>query len=164
MTGRILSINISPGGLPKRPVAAANLTPAGLEGDSWAHPRIHGGPEKAVLLLASETIEELARRGYPVYPGALGENLTTEGLDRRQLRIGQQLRAGGAWLEISKVRSPCANLDVYGAAIKQEIYDQQVKAGDPSSPRWGMSGFYARVIRPGVVHTDDIISVVATLA
>ncbi len=164
MTGRILSINISPGGLPKRPVAAANLTPAGLEGDSWAHPRIHGGPEKAVLLLASETIEELARRGYPVYPGALGENLTTEGLDRRQLRIGQQLRAGGAWLEISKVRSPCANLDVYGAAIKQEIYDQQVKAGEPSSPRWGMSGFYARVIRPGVVHTDDIISVVATLA
>ncbi|MFB3829100.1 MAG: MOSC domain-containing protein [Bryobacteraceae bacterium] len=164
MTGRILSINVSPGGLPKRPLAAANLTPRGVEGDSWAHPRIHGGPEKAVLVLDSETLEELSRRGYPVYPGALGENLTTAGLDRRQLRIGQLLRAGEAWLEITRIRVPCASLEVYGPAIRQEIYDQRVKAGDVSSPRWGMSGFYARVIRPGTVHAEDIISVVATLA
>jgi MOSC domain-containing protein YiiM len=79
-------------------------------------------------------------------------------------RIGQQLRAGGALLEISKVRGPCMALDVYGPAIKQEIYDQQVNAGDPASPRWGRSGFYARVIKPGPVHPEDFISVLATLA
>jgi MOSC domain-containing protein YiiM len=78
---------------------------------------------QAVLLIAAETIDELKARGYPVFYGALGENLTTRGLDRRQLRIGQQLRAGGAVLEITKVRGPCAALDVYGPAIKQEIYD-----------------------------------------
>lgn len=163
MTGTIIQINISPGGLPKRPIAGGTITPLGLAGDGWAHPQIHGGPHQAVLIIASETIDELRSRGYPVFYGALGENLTTRGLDRRQLRIGQQLRAGGALIEITKVRGPCAALDVYGPAIKQEIYDQQVKAGDPASPRWGMSGFYARVIQPGPVHPDDTIAVLTVV-
>jgi MOSC domain-containing protein YiiM len=140
------------------------LTPLGLAGDACAHPAIHGGPGQAVLLLAAEVIDELKSLGYPVFYGALGENLTTRGLDRRQLRIGQQLRAGGALIEITKVRGPCASLDIYGAAIKREIYDKQVKAGDPTSPRWGMSGFYARVLQPGHVRPDDIIVIVTTLA
>ena len=140
------------------------LTPLGLAGDACAHPAIHGGPGQAVLLLAAEVIDELKSLGYPVFYGALGENLTTRGLDRRQLRIGQQLRAGGALIEITKVRGPCASLDIYGAAIKREIYDKQVKAGDPTSPRWGLSGFYARVLQPGHVRPDDIIVIVTTLA
>lgn len=159
MGGTIIQINVSRGGLPKRAVASGMITPLGLAGDAFAHPQIHGGPNQAVLLIASETVDELRSRGYPVFYGALGENLTTRGLDRRDLRIGQQLRAGGAFIEITKVRGPCTALDVYGAAIKQEIYDQQVKAGDPSSPRWGMSGFYARVIRPGPVQPEDAILV-----
>ena len=161
--GIILQINISPGGLPKRPIAAGMITAQGLAGDRWAHPEIHGGPNQAVLLIAAESIDELRTRGYPVFYGAMGENLTTRGLDPSQLRIGQQLRAGGALLEITKVRGPCTALDVYGPAIKQEIYDSQVNAGDPTSPRWGMSGFYARVIQPGAVHPDDPITVLACL-
>ncbi len=140
------------------------ITAMGLAGDAHAHPNIHGGPLKAVLILASETVDELKAHGYPVFYGALGENLTTRGLDRRELRIGQQLRAGVALIEITKVRVPCATLDIYGPEIKNEIYDERVKAGDPASPRWGMSGFYARVLQPGAVHPNDIISVAATLA
>ena len=164
MTGTIVQINVSPGGLPKRAIAGGFLTPEGVEGDSWAHPRFHGGPEKAVLLVTAETIDELAARGYPLFYGALGENLTTRGLDRRYLRIGQQLRVGGGLIELTKIRIPCATLDVYGPQLKKEIYDARVKAGDPESPRWGMSGFYARVIQPGYVRPDDIIALVATLA
>ncbi|MGC9945305.1 MAG: MOSC domain-containing protein [Bryobacteraceae bacterium] len=155
--GVIIQINVSLGGIPKRPIAAGMISPLGLAGDAHAHPQIHGGLRQAVLLIAAETVDELKARGYPVYYGALGENLTTRGLDRRDLRVGHQLRAGGATLEIAKVRGPCAALDVYGPAIKQEIYDPLVKAGDPTSPRWGMSGFYARVIEPGPVHPDDPI-------
>jgi MOSC domain-containing protein YiiM len=117
-----------------------------------------------VLLIAAETVDELIARGYTLYYGALGENLTTRGLDRRQLRVGQILRAGGARLELTKVRVPCSSLDIYGPTLKQEIYDQRVKAGDPGSPRWGMSGFYASVIEPGPVRVHDIITVEATLA
>jgi MOSC domain-containing protein YiiM len=162
--GSIVQVNTSPGGIPKRPISSGMLTPLGLAGDNCAHPEIHGGEKQAVLLITSETIDDLKARGYPVFYGALGENLTTRGLDRRQLRIGQQLRAGGALLEITKVRGPCASLDIYGPAIKQEIYDIQVNGGDATSPRWGMSGFYARVLQPGPVRPDDIIVIMSTLA
>jgi len=162
--GSILQINVSLGGIPKRPIATGMITPLGLAGDACAHPQIHGGPRQAVLVIASETIDELRARGYPVFYGALGENLTTRGLDPRELRIGHQLRAGGAVLEITKVRGPCSTLDLYGPEIKQEIYDARVKAGDATSSRWGMSGFYTRVIQPGLVRVDDPILILSALA
>jgi len=161
--GVMVQVNISAGGLPKRPIAAGMITPLGIEGDRWAHPLIHGGERQAVLLIAAESIDDLRSAGYPVFYGALGENLTTRGLDRRQLRAGHQLRVGEALIEITKVRGPCAALDVYGAAIRSAIYDARVKAGDFSSPRWGMSGFYARVIQAGWVRPGDTISMVAAL-
>ena len=160
MTGSIVQISISPGGVPKRPVAEAEVTPEGIRGDSWAHPQIHGGPNQALLLITSEGIGQLIAQGYPVFPGALGENLTTLGLDRRQMRIGQRYRVGDVMLEITKMRSPCATLDVYGPSIKHAVYDAQVKAGDASSPRWGLAGFYARVLRGGMVRPKDIIELV----
>ncbi len=162
-SGVIIQISVSSGGIPKRAIPAGIITPLGLEGDACAHPEIHGGLRQAVLLIAAETIDELRARGYPVYYGALGENLTTRGLDRRQLRLGHQLRAGTAVLEITKVRGPCTALDVYGPAIKQEIYDLAVNAGDVTSPRWGMSGFYARVVQPGPVHPNDPIAILSAL-
>ena len=164
MTGRIIQINISRGGIPKRPVAEGNLTAAGVEGDSWAHPNIHGGPLQAVLLIASEAIEALLAKGYLVYPGALGENLTTEGMDPAAWRAGQQYRVGEALIELTKPRAPCNTLNVYGPAIQEEIYDSLVKARDPSSPRWALSGFYAKVVRPGLVFPGNTISRVSELA
>ena len=164
MTGHIVQINVSPGGLPKRPIADGALDSSGFAGDSWAHPKIHGGPNQAVLLIAAETIDTLRARGYPVYPGALGENLTTSGLDPALWRMGQQYRVGEAVIELTKVRAPCNALDVYGPGIKNEIYDSQVKAKNPASPRWALSGFYARVVRSGLVFPGNIISLVSELA
>src|SRR5579862_6929033 len=114
MIGRILQINISAGGIPKLPVQEAAVTCSGIEGDDWAHPQFHGGPKQALLLIAAEAIEELTSRGYPLFFGALGENLTTRGLDPRRLRLGDRLRMGDVYAEITKIRVPCATLDVYG--------------------------------------------------
>ena len=114
--------------------------------------------------MASEVVDELIGRGYPLYLGALGENLTSRGLDMRSLRIGDQIRAGGALLEITKPRGPCRQLDVYGEMLKNEIFDARVKQRDPSSPRWGMSGFYLSVVEQGPVQAGDIIAVVSHLA
>ena len=137
------------------------MTPRGLEGDDHAHPQVHGGPQKAVLLIANENIDHLKSLGYPVYPGALGENITTVGLDFRQLRFGQRFRVGQTFIELTRMRVPCSTLDIYndaGRRIQDAIYDMLVKAGDPSSPRWGLSGFYARVVEPGVIRQNDIIA------
>jgi MOSC domain-containing protein YiiM len=135
-----------------------------LQGDGHAHPGIHGGLRQAILLIAAETVEELQHRGYPLSFGSLGENFTTRGIDVRNLRIGDRLRAGGALLEITKPRGPCSQLDVYGPTLKNEIYDRRVKALDYTSPRWGMSGFYLSVVDPGPVAAGDIIAVVAHVA
>lgn len=151
MTGTIVQINISLGGVPKRPVPQSNLSQRGFDGDSWAHPQIHGGPKQTVLLIASEAIDSLRAKGYPVYAGALGENLTTEGLDPAQWRAGQQYRVGEAIIELTKVRTPCNTLKVYGLNIAQESHDNAL-------------GFYARVVRPGLVFPGNIISLVSALA
>ena len=160
MTGSIYQISVSRGGIPKLPIPHGFLGPLGIEGDAHARPQIHGGPRQAVLLIASEAIADLVDRGYPLFPGALGENLTTRGIDRRQMRVGQRYRIGEAVVELTKVRPPCNTLDVYGPSLKKEIYDPQVKAGDPSSPRWALSGFFASIVRSGNIRQNDIIALV----
>jgi MOSC domain-containing protein YiiM len=162
--GTILQVNISLGGLPKRPLEEGFIGPLGIEGDLHAHPQFHGGPNQAILIIASEAIEALKEQGYPLFYGAMGENLTTRGLEIRDIRMGDQIRAGGALLEITKPRGPCTQLDVYGETLKSVVYDAKVKARDHSSPRWGMSGFYASVVEPGPVRPGDPIAVVAKLA
>ncbi len=159
MTASVLQINTSPGGIPKWPVEQALLTAAGIDGDACRNPRSHGGPLQAVLLISSEVVEHLVQLGFPVFPGALGENLTTVGLDYHHLRVGQQLAIGATLIELTKVRVPCSTLDVYGSAIKQAIYDQAAKAGDASSPVWGHNGFYAKVIRGGSIAPGMPITV-----
>ncbi len=164
MYGTIIQVSISPGGLPKLPVPEGLVTPLGIEGDVHMHPNIHGGPKKAILLVSAEVVENLRERGYPLYFGALGENLTTRGIDFRRLRVGDQLRAGGALLEITRPRGPCTALDIFGETLKLDIFDARVQALDYTSPRWGMSGMYASVVEGGPVRPGDIIALVATTA
>lgn len=159
MHAHILQLNVSGGGLPKRPVASAFCGALGLTGDSHAHPAIHGGPRKAILIIASEIIEQLVSRGYPIYPGALGENITTRGLDIQSLRIGDRLHAGPALLEITQPRGPCSSLDVYGPEIKAEIHDEAVRRHDTSSPRWGISGLYAAVLEEAGIRCGDAVEI-----
>lgn len=147
----IVQVSRSRGGVPKRGVPQAMITTLGLEGDAWAHPNIHGGPTQRILVIAAEVVDELAARNFPVFYGALGENLTVRGVALESLRAGQTWRAGDAILELTKVRVPCATLDVYGPGIQREIYDAAVKRGDTTSPLWARSGFYASVRRPGMV-------------
>ena len=158
LRGSVVQVSISRGGVPKLAIAEGEIGPRGIVGDGWAHPQIHGGPRQSVLLISSEAISELTELGYPLYPGALGENITTAGLDRKQWRAGQRWRVGTAIIELTKVRAPCETLSVYGAGIQKAVYDPQVKAGDPSSPKWALGGFYASVIQPGLVRPGDLVS------
>jgi len=154
----IVQVSASRGGVPKRAIPVGRITVNGVEGDSWAHPEIHGGPFQAVLLLAEEALDALRLAGFPVFPGALGENLTTRGIDPHAWRAGQVWRVGSALLELTKIRTPCSTIKIYGEAIGRAVYDAQVNAGDHTSALWGYSGFYARVLREGVVRGGDAIS------
>ena len=154
--GKIVQVNVSAGGVPKLPVERAMVGPLGIEGDEHRY-RMHGGPRKALLLIASEVIHSLCSEGWPLFYGALGENLTTQDLDHRAWRAGQRFRCGDLILQLTEPRAPCKTLNPYGAGIQSRIYDKQVKAHDPTSAHWGESGFYAAVLNPGVVQPNDII-------
>lgn len=156
MRGRILQLNISPGGMPKHAILQAEITVQGILGDIQRNRKYHGGPDQALLLITQESLEEIKGKGFPVYAGALGENLTVSGLDRRQLRCGQRLRAGQAIIEITKLRQPCRHLDVYGTGIQAAVYDKKAL---PGMGPWGLAGFYCRVSQPGPIFPGDIIEV-----
>ena len=59
MHGSVVQISTSLGGLPKYPVDEATVHRLGIEGDAVAHPKFHGGPFQALLLVTEEGIEEL---------------------------------------------------------------------------------------------------------
>ena len=160
MTGVLAQINRSNGGLPKLPIPTpVMLHTDGVEGDRHRNLQLHGGPNKAVLMIAAEFVDSLITLGFPVFYGALGENLTVSGLDPGLWRAGQRYRLGAdAVIELTTLRTPCLNLDIYGPPIKSELYDAGCKSGDIASPRWAHGGFYARVIHPGLLfHGAPII-------
>ena len=158
MTGSVVQVSTSRGGVPKLPIEEGVITPLGIHGDVQAHPSIHGGTQQALLVISAEGVDDLATLGFPITYGSLGENITTRGLDRRFWRVGQRWRVGSAVIEFTKLRQPCDQLSVYGPGIQKAVFDAQVKAGDSLSPRWALGGFYASVVQPGVVRAGDPIA------
>jgi MOSC domain-containing protein YiiM len=156
----IVQVNISPGGVPKRPVPEGYVTFSRVKGDDWNDKRHHGFRDQALCLFSIELIEELNAEGFPLFPGALGENLTTEGIDYRKVRLGDVWLVGGqVSLRITKVRTPCRTITVYGNGIIRDLYDLDVKRGNVYTQKWGRSGYYAEVIHEGIVRPGDNITI-----
>jgi MOSC domain-containing protein YiiM len=86
---RIAQLSVSNGGVPKKAVESVRVTALGLEGDAHRDQEHHGGPERAVCLFAMEAIRALQAEGHPLVPGALGENVTLEGLDWSAIQPGR---------------------------------------------------------------------------
>ena len=157
----VLQINVSPGGVPKRPIPVGVVTPVGIAGDKQAHPQIHGGPRQAILIITSEGINELKEQGFPlVSRRARRKSHYPRSRIGAPVRIGQRYRIGDILIEITKVRAPCDTLTPYGPGIQKAVYDEEVKAGNPASPRWGLSGFYASILQAGTIHPGDPIQLV----
>jgi MOSC domain-containing protein YiiM len=161
MTGAVLQVSVSTGGVPKHAIGWGDVSIGGIAGDGWNHPQFHGISKRAILLITAEGLDEIKSMGFPVYPGALGENFTTRGLDRRALRIGQRFRCGTATIQLTELRLPCDTLSVYGKGIQAVIYDARSMKADPSSDVWGLSGFYAAVKEPGISRPGDSITLLA---
>jgi MOSC domain-containing protein YiiM len=146
--GRIVQINISPGGVPKTPVAMARVGMLGLEGDAHRDTENHGGPERAVCLYAMEAIRALQSEGHPIVPGAIGENVTVEGLDWSAVVPGSRVLLGDrVVLEVTRYASPCGNIT---SAFRDGNY---ARVSQKRSP--GQSRVYARVMRPGFIRQGD---------
>ena len=65
-------INVSDGGVPKKPIREAKLTERGVEGDRQRNLKVHGGPDRAVCLYSLELLERLQGEGHPIHAGSSG--------------------------------------------------------------------------------------------
>lgn len=146
--GRIVQVSVSPGGVPKTPVPTARVTQQGVEGDAHRDTEHHGGPLRAVCIFPLEAIRALQAEGHPVTPGALGENVTVEGIDWAAVTPGAHLRLGDdVLLEITRYTSPCLNIR---GAFKHGGYERVSQKRHP-----GWSRVYARVVRTGIIRPGD---------
>ena len=157
---RVFQLNISPGGVPKRPPTSPTgslaVTSNGLDGDGVAHGRVHGGPDRALCLYSLEHIRALQDEGCAIWPGALGENITTAALDWDDLRPGVQLSVGhgpgAVAIEIVSYTVPCASVAPY-------LQDEPTRIHQDRHPGW--SRVYARVLQAGSVRPGDPIRITA---
>ena len=149
MSGKIIQISVSPGGVPKTAVLDAKVGVLGLEGDGHRNRQLHGGPERAVCLYSMEMIQALRAEGHDVVPGAIGENVTLEGLDWAALVPGSHLLLGeSVLLQITSYTSPCANII---RSFREGYFGRVSQKRHP-----GWSRVYARVLAPGRVQTGDV--------
>jgi Uncharacterized protein conserved in bacteria len=147
---RVVSINTSPGGIPKHPIIEVEIVTSGLVGDGHDHEK-HRTPVQAVSLLDLELLRAAAAdHGLDLVPGSLGENLTVEGVGVQRLGLGDRLRISGEngtdmVLEITKVRPPCYVLDVLSPDLKRTM--------------WNRIGMYAAVVVPGRIAVGAEITI-----
>lgn len=150
--GRVVQINVSPGGVPKLPVGSASVTREGLAGDGHRDTEHHGGPERAVCLYAMEAIVALQSEGHPIVPGSIGENLTVQGLDWAAIAPGTILGVGqGVVLQVTRYTSPCGNIQ---PAFLDGDY---ARVSQKRHPGW--SRVYARVLGEGPLRPGDPVRV-----
>jgi MOSC domain-containing protein YiiM len=151
VAGKVLSINISPGGVPKRPVAEGVVGDLGIAGDGHHDKIHHGGRDQALCIYSIERIEALRAEGHPVQPGSMGENLTLQGLDTAELKPGDRLAIGEIEVELTGYASPCRTIS---ESFLDRGFSRVLQEGHP-----GDSRLYARVLRRGTLRPGDAVSV-----
>ena len=145
--------------------AIALVAGLGVQGDAHAgatvkhRSRVRRDPTqpnlRQVHLMHAELFEELMAAGFPVWPGELGENVTTRGLDLLALSTGTRLRLGAqALVEVTGLRNPCSQLDKFQPGLMQAVLERR---DDGTLVR--KAGVMAVVVQGGEVRPGDAIEV-----
>jgi MOSC domain-containing protein YiiM len=151
VSGRVVQLNVSDGGVPKQPVESVRIGMRGVEGDRQAARLHHGRPWQALCLWSLEVIEALQAEGHPIAPGLAGENVTIGGIDWSQMRPGVRLRIGSVVAETSIWSVPCKKNAGWfvGGDFRRIDYTRDRSA----------SRMYAWVVEPGEVRVGDPVVV-----
>ena len=136
----------------KEPVTGPlQLEGINFNGDEQADRLVHGGPDKAVYAYDAAHYTfwrgQLPARAYWP-PGLFGENLTTEGLLERDVRVGDLFQVGTARLRAVQPRQPCFKLN---ARFEDAGMVRRFLAA-------GRSGIYFRIEAPGLVQAGDALA------
>ena len=167
MTGQVVAVHRSSSHhFSKDPEEAITLVEGiGVEGDAHAGPtvkhrsRVARDPSapnlRQVHLLQSELFDELVARDHAVFPGDLGENVTTRGIDLLALPVGTVLQLGAtAQVEVAGLRNPCSQIDRFQRGLMAAVLDR-----DAQGQLVRKAGVMGVVRRGGIVRPQDGILV-----
>jgi MOSC domain-containing protein YiiM len=111
---------------------------------------------RQVHLLPGELFDELLASGHRVLPGALGENVTTYGLDLPALPVDTLLLLGPtAEVQVTGLRNPCRQIDDFQPGLLPRVL---ARGADGSLLR--RAGIMGVVRRGGEVRPGDAVTVV----
>jgi len=124
-----------------------------VEGDSQSDPKHHGGTDRV--------LHHFPREHYGLYrrwdmmtsfkdAPAMGENISTVGLDETMVNIGDILSIGEVIVQVTQPRSPCFKLN-------HQFSNTEFALAMQTS---GLCGWFYRILTPGVINLSDDISLV----
>ena len=137
----------------------------GVEGDAHAgttvkhRSRVRVDPTqpnlRQVHLLHAEAFDELRPLGFNLAPGAIGENVTTSGIDLLALPRGTLLHLGAtSVVEVTGLRNPCVQLDNFQKGLMAAFLGR-----DTDGRLLLKAGIMAIVRAGGDIGPGDTISV-----
>lgn len=146
-----------PSGIRKRPASGrVQVGPLGLAGDAQADLKVHGGETKAVYAYPTEhypfwqTVRGQAKVVGDLTFGAMGENLSLQGLLEQQVWMGDRLRFPDCELIVTAPRIPCFKFAaVMGFAQAVSLMAQS-----------GYCGFYLAVHREGSLAAGEAFELI----
>ena len=141
------------------------LAGLGVEGDAHCghtvkhRSRVAADPSqpnlRQVHLIHAELHKELRARGFKVYAGQMGENITTVGIDLLSLPVATRLHVGAeAVIEVTGLRNPCTQLDSFCPGLMSAVLDR-----DENGQLIRKSGIMGIVVIGGVVRPGNDIKV-----
>jgi len=140
----------------KNPIPV-KITALGVQGDEQADLSVHGGIEKAIYVYPAEhyafwnqLLTRETKKPVDLQYGAIGENFTIEGLLETEIFVGDKLIIGELEFAVVKLREPCFK---FNAAVGY-------KGASKAMLQSGFSGWYLRVLKPGVLSAGAEITLV----
>ncbi len=137
----IASLNVSVSkGTRKEPVELVELSLDGIVGDA------HAGPwHRQISILSEESLGRFQHKsGRPLQFGELGENITTAGMDLKQVKVHDRFVCGEVEIEVTQLGKKCHGK---GCDIFNEV-------GECVMP---VEGIFAKVIKGGKLSVGNVL-------
>jgi len=125
----------------------------GLEGDKQADLSAHGGKEKAVYAYSYEHYKywgNLLNLDFTNDFGLIGENLTIDKFNEKEIFIGDEFELPNAILKVSQPRIPCYKLSL--KMDNKEFLKYFIK--------YNYLGAYLKVIKTGDIEKESILKLI----
>ena len=141
------------------------LAGIGVEGDAHSgktvkhRSRVAKDPSqpnlRQVHLIHAELHDELLAKGFNIFPGQMGENITTRRINLLKLPTDTLLHIGNdAVIKVTGLRNPCAQLNRFQSGLMTAVLDQ-----DEQGNIIRKAGIMSIVIATGVVNIGDRIQI-----